>query len=111
VGRTDERRPSGGLTSTFVLNLYDWYNLYMSDVTVSEARERLADVIDEARRQHEPVYLHRRGKRLVAVIDAEDLDRLIELAEDAVDIAEARAAVEEEAESIPWEEVKADLGL
>jgi hypothetical protein len=45
------------------------------------------------------------------VIDAEDLDRLIELAEDAVDIAEARAALEEEGESIPWEEVKADLGL
>ena len=43
----------------------------MSDVTVTEARERLADVIDEARRQHEPVYLHRRGKRLAAVIDAE----------------------------------------
>jgi len=45
------------------------------------------------------------------VIDAEDLDRLMELAEDAIDIAEARAAVEEEGESIPWEEVKADLGL
>ena len=91
--------------------MYDWYNLYMREVSVSEARERLADVIDEARRQHEPVYLHRRGKRLAAVIDAEDLDRLIELAEDAVDISEARAALEEEGESIPWEEVKADLGL
>jgi antitoxin Phd len=83
----------------------------MSDVTVSEARERLADVIDEARRQHEPVYLYRHGKRLAAVIDAEDLDRLMELAEDAIDIAEARSAVEEEGEPIPWDEVKADLGL
>jgi len=85
--------------------------LYMSDVTVSEARERLADVIDEARRQHEPVYVYRRGKRVAAVIDAEDLDHLIELAEDAIDIAEARAALEEEGESIPWDEVKAALGL
>ncbi|HAM02202.1 MAG TPA: prevent-host-death protein [Acidimicrobiaceae bacterium] len=83
----------------------------MSEVSVSEARDRLADVIDEARRLHEPVYLNRRGKRLVAVIDAEDLDRLIELAEDAVDIAEARSALEEEGESIPWDEVKAALGL
>ena len=83
----------------------------MSEVTVTEARQRLADVIDEARRLHEPVYLHRRGKRLAAVIDAEDLDRLIELAEDTVDIAEARAALEEEGESIPWDEVKASLGL
>ncbi len=83
----------------------------MSEVSVSEARNRLADVIDEARRLHEPVYLNRRGKRLVAVIDAEDLDRLIELAEDAIDIAEARSALEEEGESIPWDEVKAALGL
>jgi len=91
--------------------MYDWCNSYMSYVTVSEAREHLTDVIDEARRQHEPVYLHRRGKRLAAVIDAEDLDRLIELAEDAIDIAEARAALEEEGESISWDEVKAELGL
>lgn len=91
--------------------MYDWYDSYMSEVSVSEARDRLADVIDEARRLHEPVYLNRRGKRLAAVIDAEDLDRLIELAEDAIDIAEARAALEEEGESIPWDEVKADLGL
>jgi len=48
---------------------------------------------------------------VAAVIDAEDLDHLIELAEDAIDIAEARAALEEEGESIPWDEVKAALGL
>lgn len=83
----------------------------MSDVTVSEARDHLADVIDEARRQHEPVYLHRRGKRVAAVIDAEDLDRLTSLAEDAVDIAEAQAALEEEGESVPWDEVRVSLGL
>lgn len=90
---------------------YEWYDSYMSDVSVSEARERLAQVIDEARRRHEAVYLYRRGRRLAAVIDAEDLDRLIELAEDARDIAEARAALEEDGESIPWDEVKAELGL
>ncbi len=83
----------------------------MSNLTVSEARDHLADVIDQARRKHEPVYLHRRGKRLAAVIDAEDLDRLIELAEEAADIAEARAALEEEGEPVPWEEVKVSLGL
>jgi len=97
--------------STELENLYDWYKSYMSNLSVSEARERLADVIDQARRQHEPVYLHRRGKRLAAVIDAEDLDRLIELAEDAIDIAEARTALEAEGESISWDEVRADLGL
>ena len=83
----------------------------MSEISASEARERLADVIDEVRRKHEPVFIYRRGKRLAAVIDAEDLDRLVELAEDAIDIAEARAALEEEGRSIPWAEVKEALGL
>lgn len=91
--------------------LYKWYDSYMSDVSVSEARDHLADVIDEARRQHEPIYLRRRGKRVAAVIDADDLDRLTELAEDAIDIAQARAALDEEGDSISWEEVKAELGL
>jgi PHD/YefM family antitoxin component YafN of YafNO toxin-antitoxin module len=53
------------------------------------------------RRKHEPVYIYRRGKRLAAVIDAEDLDRLVELAGDAIDIAEARAALEEEVSRSP----------
>ncbi len=80
-------------------------------MSVSEARSQLADVIDLVRRNHEPVYLRRRGKRVAAVVDADDLDHLVELAEDAIDIAEARAALEEEGESIPWEQVKAELGL
>ncbi len=78
---------------------------------MTEAREHLADVVDEARRLHETIYLHRRGKRLAAVIDADDLDRIIELAQDATDIARAEEALDEEGESIPWEEVKAELGL
>jgi len=48
------------------------------------------------------------------VIDADDLDRLIAAAEDLADIEAARAAraeLEAGAEPIPWEQVKADLGL
>ena len=87
----------------------------MSEVTVSEARARLADVVDEARVGREPVYLTRRGRRVAAVVDAAYLDWLIELAEDFVDAAAARAARDEMAETgesaVPWEQVKADLGL
>lgn len=83
-------------------------------MTVTAARARLADVVDAARVEHEPIYLTRRGKRVAAVIDADDLNQLIEAAEDLADIEAARAARDEldaGAEPIPWEQVKADLGL
>lgn len=87
----------------------------MTEMTVSEARARLADVVDEARVTHDPVFLTRRGRRVAAVIDAEQLDRLIEAAEDYADIEAARAARDELRDTgeapIPWDEVKADLGL
>ncbi|TWH03861.1 prevent-host-death family protein [Nocardioides sp. J9] len=86
----------------------------MTEMTVSEARARLADVVDEAR-IHEPVFLTRRGRRIAAVVDADKLDQLVEAAEDLADIraaAAARAELEESgAAPIPWEQVKADLGL
>ena len=54
----------------------------MAELTVTDARARLADVVDAARVGHDPVYLTRRGQRIAAVIDADDLDRLIAAAED-----------------------------
>lgn len=87
----------------------------MGEMSVTEARARLADVVDEARVAHDPVFLTRRGRRVAAVIDADDLQRLIEAAEDLSDIEAARAARLEMTTSgekpIPWEQVKADLGL
>ncbi len=80
---------------------------------MTDARARLADVVDEARVRHDPVYRTRRGQRVAAVIDADDLDRLIEAAEDLADLEAARLARAEIADegTIPWEQVKADLGL
>lgn len=84
-------------------------------MTVTEARARLADVVDEARVGHDPVFLTRRGRRVAAVIDADDLERLLESAEDLVDIKAAQNARDEMLETgeaaIPWDQVKADLGL
>lgn len=89
--------------------------LHADPVSVSDARQDLASIIDRARQEHAPVYLARRGRRVAAVIDADDLDALLELAEDMIDIREAAAARAEMtatgAEPIPWERVKADLGL
>jgi prevent-host-death family protein len=94
------------------------YVLYMSELnerSVSEARRDLAAVVDQARSTHQPVYLSRRGRRVAAVIAADDLERLQTLAEDMSDILDAEAARADlrntAAEPVPWEQVKADLGL
>jgi antitoxin Phd len=86
------------------------YDSYMSEVAVSEARERLAELIDSARRTGDPVHLTRRGRRVAVLLDPDVYDRMLEEAEDAVDRAELRAA-REDADYVPWDEVKADLGL
>ncbi len=86
----------------------------MLEISVSEARGRLSQVIDQARVDHDPVYLTHHGRRVAAIIDAADLARLIELAEDAVDLRaaqEARETIAAGEKTIPWERVKADLGL
>ena len=86
-----------------------------SALSVSEARQQLAAIIDRVRAEHTPIYLARRGKRVAAVIDADDLDRILELAEDMADVRAAEAARAEMKATgqapIPWEQVKADLGL
>lgn len=90
------------------------YRDSVTEMSVSEARARLADVVDLARVEHDPVYLTRRGHRVAAVVAADDLERLIAAAEDLADIEAARAARAElaaGASTIPWEQVKADLGL
>ena len=83
--------------------------------SISAARQQLASIIERVRFQHDPVFLTQRGKRVAAVIDADDLDRLIELAEDMADVRAAEEARVEMRETgatpIPWEQVKADLGL
>jgi prevent-host-death family protein len=81
----------------------------MSELAVSEARQRLADAIDQAR-AGEPVYVTRRGRRVAVIVDADAYDFLVDAAEEALDRAELRAARDED-NYVPWEEVKAELGL
>jgi len=76
--------------------------------------EGLADVVDSARVDHEPVYLTRRGRRVAAVISADHLQRLIEAAENLADLEAVRAARAEMAAgepTVPWSELRAELGL
>ncbi|TDQ01975.1 MULTISPECIES: type II toxin-antitoxin system Phd/YefM family antitoxin [unclassified Leifsonia] len=85
----------------------------MSHVAISEARGKLASIIDEAR--SEPVYLTRRNRPVAAVIDSGQLERLLEDAEELADIRAVDAAWDEtrnlDEVAVPWEDVKRDLGL
>ena len=89
---------------------YPMYDSYMIEVAVSDARNRLAEVIEESRRSGEPISVTRRGRRVAVIHDAEAFDRLVEAADDAEDRREL-IAVRAEDDYVPWDEVKADLGL
>ena len=85
----------------------------MLDLPVAVARSWLDEVVAGVRARHEAVFLTLRGCRVAAVIDADDLERLIQAAEDLADIEAADVARAEIAEhgTIPWDELNADLGL
>jgi prevent-host-death family protein len=86
------------------------YDLYISELAVSAAREHLAGAIEQARTSGEPVYVTRRGRRVAVIVDVEAYDSLVEAAEDGLDEVELAAARAED-DYVPWEQAKADLGL
>lgn len=90
--------------------LHHLYDSYMTDVAVSEARDHLAEVIEQARQSGEPVFVTRRGRRVAVIIDAEVYERVVDAADDATDRRELQAARDED-DYVPWDEVKTDLGL
>jgi prevent-host-death family protein len=84
----------------------------MDSVNTTEAREKLADVINRVAYAKDRVRITRRGKQVAAVIPIEDLE-ILEHMENQVDIREAKKALAEARKhgTIPWDEVKRDLGL
>jgi len=93
--------------------MYVRYTKTMSEVAISDARGRLASIVDEARA--EPVYLMRRNHAVAAVVDPDQLARLLDDAEELADIRAVDAAWEETQRlhevPVPWDDVKRDLGL
>lgn len=84
------------------------YNRVMSRVSVADARNHLSDVI--ARSQSEAVFIERRGQRAAVVVSPEQYERMLEALEEAEDVAAFDEAMAEEGPSVPWAQVKADLG-
>lgn len=84
----------------------------METLSSAQAREHFSAAITRAAHDKERVILTRRGKAIAAIVPIEDLEWLREL-EDRIDLADAEAALAEAREfgTIPWETVKAELGL
>lgn len=86
----------------------------MVKFSTAEAREKLGKIIQKAAVEKERIILTRRGKELAALVPMEDM-RFLEELEDRLDLEEARAALAEakadSERSIPWERLKAELGL
>lgn len=84
------------------------YNDGMAKMTVSEARERLSEVV--ATSQTEAVILERYGKPAAILVSPDRYEEMMEALEEAQDAAAFDEAMSDEGDNIPWEQVKADLG-
>jgi prevent-host-death family protein len=80
-------------------------------MSISEARKELAELVNRAAYRRERITLGRRGKKVAAIVSAEDLE-LLEALEDAADlraIAQALADPENVAPPIPWRQIEKEL--
>ena len=97
--------------SSTVIGSYKWYNSYMGERRISEARGSFSTTVNRAAFGGERVVLTRHGKRIAAVVPIADLD-LLESLEDAVDLDEARAALAGAGdERISWGDLRRELKL
>ena len=81
----------------------------MAQFSVSNARENFAQALETI--QSEPVEITRHGKTVAVMIDPVAYERLVDAAEDAADIDALDQALAESDDTIPWDQVKEDLGL
>ena len=80
----------------------------MATIPVSEARDKLSEAVETA--QSEAVFLERYGRPAAVLVSPARYDELMEALEDLEDVAAFDAAMAEEGEDLPWDQVKADLG-
>lgn len=86
----------------------------MTHKTAAEVGAQLSENLKSVETTGEPIAIESEGRTVAVLVSAEDfalLQRLREEEEDRLDNAAADAARDEPGESIPWERIKADLGL
>jgi prevent-host-death family protein len=79
-------------------------------VSVSQARDDFADLVNRAAYKEERVIITRRGRAIAAIVPIEDVAYLERL-EDEYDLKMVEDARAEGGEPIPWEQVEAELDL
>ncbi|MGL5861650.1 MAG: type II toxin-antitoxin system Phd/YefM family antitoxin, partial [Phycicoccus sp.] len=80
----------------------------MSSINVTDARARFSEILRTSRT--EAVVVERHGLPEAVLISPEEYERLMDIADEADDVRAFDAAMAEDGESIPWAQVKADLG-
>lgn len=81
----------------------------MSELSVSDARADLAKAITRAKKN--PVTILRHGKPIAVLINPSLFERFVGSIEELEDIAAFDEAVSDKDPTIPWEQVKKDLGF
>ncbi len=84
------------------------YSVGMAKIPVTEARERLSEVVEMA--GTEAVFLERYGKPAAVIVSPARYQALLEAFEEAEDVSAFDDAISEVGKNIPWAQVKADLG-
>lgn len=82
----------------------------MKDMTVTQVRDQLSETINRVAYKGERITVRRSGKVMAALIPVEDL-ALLEEFEDRMDVEEAKKALAESDERVPYATVRRDLGL
>lgn len=81
-----------------------------ASVSVSQARDDFAELVNRAAYKDQRVIVTRRGRAIAAIVPIEDVAYLERL-EDEYDLKTADEARAEGGELIPWEDIKKGFGL
>jgi antitoxin Phd len=84
------------------------YNGSVTKISVSKAREKLAEVVEMS--QSEPVVLELYGRRAAVIVSPDHYDEMLDAFEESQDVIAFDTALSEGGSNIPWEQVKIDLG-
>lgn len=96
------------LESVYIFELF-LYNLFMSTMSVSEARENFSEAI--ANSAVEAVFIEKHGQAAAVLISPERYEQLMSALEEIEDTTAYDEALADTSPRIPWDEVKVILGL